>query len=97
VKTYTESELKRHVSRMAAVLVHAAGGEIIVPLDDVRDAELFELEQIDRPGVAVIYRSRRTRFRRSGGDVVEGTVVRETGAAGAIIDTKALPAPGGDT
>ena len=98
MKVYTEQELKHHVSRMAAALVLAAGGEIKLPRDILRDVDRIELEQVDRPGIpgiAVIYRARRTDFRRSGGDVVEGEVVRrQDGAAGMIIDTKALPAPG---
>lgn len=47
------------VSRMAAVLVMAAGGEIKVPFRLMRDKDLIELEQIDHRGRDyVTYRAR---------------------------------------
>src|SRR4051812_3002145 len=93
MKTYTEQELKRHVSRAAAALVLAAGGEIRVPMRIIRDADRIELEQTDDPrghgGGEVVYRARLTDFRRSGGAALEGEVIRrDDGAAGAIVETK---------
>jgi uncharacterized lipoprotein YbaY len=55
---WTQPKAKHAVSRMAAVLVMAAGGEIRVPLSLVHRADDLVLEQDDSVAGTVIYRAR---------------------------------------
>jgi hypothetical protein len=66
-------------TRTAAILVLAAGGEIIVPHELIAQADYIELEQIDRPG-KVIWRAKPHR-RQAAGTIIEGeaTVIEEPG------------------
>lgn len=72
---WSTAETKHAVSRMAAVLVMAAGGKIRIPLSMIREADSYELSQHDGEYGFVTYRARRKGSGTAYLDVAEGEVV----------------------
>ena len=65
----------KRVSRMAAVLVLAAGGEIRIPKWMIGEADFIELEQDDREPGFVVYRARQRNYSTNKTRLEEGNII----------------------